>query len=326
MATPTSPSAPEAKDKRNKLIITGMAVAIVLLLAGVAWFVYDNSQVTEENVKLTSEKENLENEIQSLDKEIKQMEIDLQKSDQDKEALQQQLLGLQDKIAYYKVQVNKLIKEGKLAEEEKEKFKGKYEQLEYINGEYRKKIAELEREINELKTENTDLKQTVQTKEKQLNEVTDENTKYRIKIKAGSRLAASEINLSGQYENGKEKEPEKNTLKAKKMRRLKVAGRIAANPIAAEGRRDLFLVVKSAVGRLYTSPANSGLFKLNDKEMSYSSRAAVNYRGETEFAILLELAASEQFDKGPHDVFLYTTIDENSPDTYLLGKTSVTLK
>jgi peptidoglycan hydrolase CwlO-like protein len=326
MATPTSPSASGAKDKRNKLIITGMAVAIVLLLAGVAWFVYDNSQISEENVKLTSEKENLENEIQSLDKEIKQMEIDLQKSDQDKEALQQQLLSLQDKIAYYKVQVNKLIKEGKLAEEEKEKFKGKYEQLEYINGEYRKKIAELEREINELKTENTDLKQAVQTKEKQLSEVADENTKYRIKIKAGSRLAASEINVSGQYENGKEKEPEKNTLKAKKLRRLKVSGRIAANPIATEGRRDLFLVVKSAVGRLYTSPANAGLFKLNDKEMSYSSRTAINYRGETDFVILLELAASEQFDKGPHDVFLYTTVDENSPDTYLLGKTSITLK
>lgn len=323
--TPASNGA-DAKDKRNKLIIAVMAVAIVLLLAGVAWFVYDNSQITEKNVELTSEKENLENEINSLDKEIKQMEVDLAQSDQDKEALQQQLLALQDKIAYYKVQVNKLIKEGKLAEEEKEKFRGKYEQLEYVNGEYRKKIAELEREINELKTENVDLKQTVENKDKQLNEISDENTRYKIKIKAGSKLAASEINVSGQYDNGKEKQPEKNTLKAKKLRKLKVYGKIASNAIAVEGRRDLFLVVKNPVGRLYSSPANVGVFKANDKEMSYSSRAAVNYRGETDFNIVLELGDSDQFDKGPHEVYIYTTIDENTPDTYLLGKTSITLK
>ena len=57
-----------------------------------------------------------------------------------------------------------------------------------------------------------------------------------------------------------------------------------------------------------------------------SSRAAVNYRGETDFNVTLELGDSDQFDKGPHEVYIYTTIDEHTPDTYLLGKTSITLK
>lgn len=309
-------------EKRNRIIILILSLVIVGLLGGGGYMYFQSQEKVE---VLSSEKEKLEAEMQNLDKDIARMELDLQSADKEKEAMQAELKSLQEKITYYKVQVNRLMQEGKLAQAEREKFQGKYEQLEFYNERYRTKIAELEAQIKVLESENLTLKKNVQSADSMNQQLVQTTSKLQEKVEASMALIASDFDIRGIYRSGKEKESEKGpVLKARKLETLKVCANVNKNPNAEKGSKEVFLIIKAPSGQVLQAN-DGGKISVDGREMSYSTKMSFNYGGNI-MPVCVEFHHEKDYEKGNYTVAMYSRLKQSDKDAYRMGEDVFRLK
>jgi uncharacterized protein YlxW (UPF0749 family) len=319
----SQPGSPSSSNSGISPTVRFIIIALVLTVIGLGialFFSVQKSSETEAKVaSLVTTNEELETEIEKLETEIKKMDQDLASANKTAEEKSEELKKLQAKIAGYMSQIDRLTKDGKIAAAERDKFMGKYNQLEYYNEKYRKQIAELEAEIARLKQENESLRTRVDSTSQQLEQVRTDNQSMNTQLQLAKLLIASDFDYAAINKRGKSMEPDE--IRAKRIKTLQVRFVLNRNPVASPVTKDIFVLIQEPSGQVYFSPAtSSGYFTLNGQKTTYSAKKTVRYDG-TRQDVTVDYVVPEDapLKSGRHTVNVYTSY-ENSEEVYLLGQ------
>jgi hypothetical protein len=315
-------SEPIEKNNSKNIIIVVLS-ALLLILGGGGGYLYFSQSKEIQQAALKAD--DLEKEIQVLNEDIKEMEAQLSSSDKEKEEIQKELKSLQDKIAYYKIQIGKAIEEGKLTSAERDRYKGQYEQLMYYNEKYRQKIQELEEEIKRLAEENSELKNEVLIKDSANQKLAQENQLKAKRIEEASVLTATDFEVKGVYRSGKVREAEKGPiLKRRKLNILQICFNIVRNAAAAKGARTLYMTIKDPNGNTLNP---QGKITASGKEIDFSAQTKITYTGDTQQACIEFNAPQDKYlDKGNYSVFIYCSQSGNAATCYKIGEEYITVQ
>lgn len=143
---------------------------------------------------------------------------------------------------------------------------------------YEDKLVKKDQEIEDLKykfnlasRENKELKSTVVEKEEKIQKQVEEINTYRQKVEIAKKLKAESIRITMIDSKGREKEEE--DFKAKKIAKLKIAFRIADNPIADRSSREVFLRITGPEGEILGEPSSGGgIFQFEGRDSPYTSK------------------------------------------------------
>jgi hypothetical protein len=321
-----TPGIQNRRSSKSNIIILVMGVVILVLFGIIGFFIIDKKEAEVEKTELLSEKEQILREVTALDKENRDLELALSNATEIEADLKTKVQEIQTKNTSLQNRINQLINQNNLSRKEKEELDAKLKTLEYYNEKNLKRIAELEGKVKELESEKSTLQDSLGRTQKEMGNILDENTLAKNKIKAGSKLVATEFNFTGIYGNNKEKEPkEGNILKFKRsLNGIKVCCTIGKNNIAEPGKRDFYIVIKGPRGILSSVETVSGYFKIDGKESMYSVKSSIVYtNNKAELCIPYQ---SDKFDKGRYTVTVFTKDSEKAESAYEVGKENFEFK
>ena len=113
------------------------------------------------------------------------------------------------------------------------------------------------------------------------------------------------------------------TEKASRIEKIKVSFDINDNPIAREGKKDLYIVVKNPDGDLQTfTNTTSGTFISGGKYTPYSDKISVNFQRGDPKTVEFEWDG-EDFKKGKYSIEVY---ENNSKKISKIGGAIKTLE
>ena len=197
---------------------------------------------TELDAKL-QELTRLKGDTASVSKLKREIERDLMRSRSKNKASMELISILQDKIEIYE---DKLVKKDLEIEDLKFKF-------------------------NLAAKENKELKSSVVEKEEKIQKQSEEINNYRQKVEIAKKLKAESIRVTMIDTKGREKEEE--DFKAKKISKLKIAFKIADNPIADRSSREVFLRITGPEGEILGEPSTGGgIFQFEGRDSPYTSK------------------------------------------------------
>jgi hypothetical protein len=185
----------------------------------------------------------LKGDTASVSKLKREIERDLMRSRSKNKASMELISILQDKIEIYE---DKLVKKDLEIEDLKFKF-------------------------NLAAKENKELKSSVVEKEEKIQKQSEEINNYRQKVEIAKKLKAESIRVTMIDTKGREKEEE--DFKAKKISKLKIAFKIADNPIADRSSREVFLRITGPEGEILGEPSTGGgIFQFEGRDSPYTSK------------------------------------------------------
>jgi hypothetical protein len=185
----------------------------------------------------------LKGDTASVSKLKREIERDLMRSRSKNKASMELISILQDKIEIYE---DKLVKKDLEIEDLKFKF-------------------------NLAAKENKELKSSVVEKEEKIQKQFEEINNYRQKVEIAKKLKAESIRVTMIDTKGREKEEE--DFKAKKISKLKIAFKIADNPIADRSSREVFLRITGPEGEILGEPSTGGgIFQFEGRDSPYTSK------------------------------------------------------
>ena len=101
------------------------------------------------------------------------------------------------------------------------------------------------------------------------------------------------------------KEDEDTEFRAGKLKDLKICFKLLENTVAKAGEREMFLVFTDSKGAVIKT-AQSGLFKHDNADKTYTIKTTVNYnRTTTNVCSIFKKPDTYDFSKGEHKVTVY---------------------
>lgn len=285
----------EQEIKKNTSKIYFFIIALAALIATNVYFYVKFKSSGEKVYALTVEKENLEVEIDRIEAELDKMKGDnvqlspeliedehtarvkivglrsklanKQLTQQDIDEAQGVIAKLKDQVAYFSLDVNRLIQENKVLEEK--------------NIALQSEVTKSTNKISELSTSNNSLKN---------------------KVSAAAALKVSSISVSGLEEKRNSKvEVEE---RAKRVDKLGIKFSVADNSLAKLGGKDIFIRVIDPQGNLIVKYDDNTFF-VHGEKLQYTFKHAIDFtnHGE-EYAIYWK--DDKKFVKGAYTILLYT--------------------
>ena len=262
---------------RNRTLLFGALALIVVLGGALAYFISDNAQKGEVIEELTLTKAELDTEIEQLNERVEQVDAELMTTQKDLAEKTEEVEGLLREIKYLKGQVNSYRVQGKLAEQEKEKFKGMYEQLDFYNDRYRKEIKSLKAENKRLKSELAVSKGKQDSLTRELDDREDELTQKEIKLEGAKALSAVNFKFFAIKRNRKAAEAGK--MQARDVKKgIDVCFTVPKNSAALMGERQMVLIMTDGAHTLM-SENGGGYFNYHGRKTGYTTKAMLDYQG-----------------------------------------------
>jgi myosin heavy subunit len=289
----------------------------VPLLVYYIWLAEEQQEVIEQ---LTISREELETEIRQLDDRMGRLDGELAQANAnlaEKEARVQQLLK---DIAYLQTQVQVYIRQGQMAEADRDRYQGMYEQLNFYNTKYRKEIAQLREENERLRQQLASSQTANDSLREQTDQIRTELNQAQITLESSRALSASNWRLIAVKRT---REVEGNTLKARDLTdELKICLTVGPNPAAERGNRTVYITVNgpNSRTRLVEGSQTAGTFEYNGQIVLASAQTALNYTGQ-ESAVCARLRVPEgfRFEEGAYVVAAYA-------DGFRLGETRLVVE
>ena len=254
----------------NKKLIRIVGVALVLIIIGLTWQLFEQKTIVEkeqtekgevkeelfsllsEYENLNSENEQLNSELRSKENEIKDMIISLEKMES-KSKEQAWLIG---------------------------KYKKESKTLRSLLKSYLYEIDSLNKTIDVLEEEKLYAQENLSIEREKTNMLTQEKNQLSQKVSIGSKYQIYNLLSVGVRDKtgGREKEEKR----ARKANKIKTCFTIGANVLAKAGERDVFIRVSNQKGMVFPADGDSSnVFDYNNTQLAYSAKRTLNYQNKS---------------------------------------------
>ena len=278
---------------KEKKIIRLLSGIIIVIIIGLAYFIYQNNE--NEKIKMMQEKEldNVYLELDSISNVLSEKILTIS-----------QLGGDIDSLLVLKENL----------EIEKKEFRSRaYAQINRLQGKvdgYRELLLAQDEEIERLKKvneqlfeENKEQKIEINNLNSTISNINQSNKKLEEKIEVASRLEILNFEVIGIYRNGSEK---KNSFRNRSLDRLSINLTLNENDLAKIEVVDVYISIEKPNGEIiYDISKGSGTFTYEKREEFYTIKEGVLVdRSKKELSI--NYIKNQEFDKGLHKVHFYT--------------------
>ena len=278
---------------KEKKIIRLLSGIIIVIIIGLAYFIYKNNE--NEKIKMMQEKEldNVYLELDSISNVLSEKILTIS-----------QLGGDIDSLL--------ILKEN--LENEKKEFRTRaYAQINRLQGKvdgYRELLLAQDEEIERLKKvneqlfeENKEQKIEINNLNSTISNINQSNKKLEEKIEVASRLEILDFEVIGIFRNGSEK---KNSFRNRSLDRLSINLTLNENDLAKIEVVDVYISIEKPNGEIiYDISKGSGTFTYEKREEFYTIKEGVLVdRSKKELSI--NYIKNQEFDKGLHKVHFYT--------------------
>ena len=278
---------------KEKKIIRLLSGIIIVIIIGLAYFIYKNNE--NEKIKMMQEKEldNVYLELDSISNVLSEKILTIS-----------QLGGDIDSLLVLKENL----------EIEKKEFRSRaYAQINRLQGKvdgYRELLLAQDEEIERLKKvneqlfeENKEQKIEINNLNSTISNINQSNKKLEEKIEVASRLEILDFEVIGIFRNGSEK---KNSFRNRSLDRLSINLTLNENDLAKIEVVDVYISIEKPNGEIiYDISKGSGTFTYEKREEFYTIKEGVLVdRSKKELSI--NYIKNQEFDKGLHKVHFYT--------------------
>jgi cell division protein ZapB len=278
---------------KEKKIIRLLSGIIIVIIIGLAYFIYQNNE--NEKIKMMQEKEldNVYLELDSISNVLSEKILTIS-----------QLGGDIDSLLVLKENL----------EIEKKEFRTRaYAQINRLQGKvdgYRELLLAQDEEIERLKKvneqlfeENKEQKIEINNLNSTISNINQSNKKLEEKIEVASRLEILDFEVIGIFRNGSEK---KNSFRNRSLDRLSINLTLNENDLAKIEVVDVYISIEKPNGEIiYDISKGSGTFTYEKREEFYTIKEGVLVdRSKKELSI--NYTKNQEFDKGLHKVHFYT--------------------
>lgn len=278
---------------KEKKIIRLLSGIIIVIIIGLAYFIYQNNE--NEKIKMMQEKEldNVYLELDSISNVLSEKILTIS-----------QLGGDIDSLLVLKENL----------EIEKKEFRTRaYAQINRLQGKvdgYRELLLAQDEEIERLKKvneqlfeENKEQKIEINNLNSTISNINQSNKKLEEKIEVASRLEIIDFEVIGIFRNGSEK---KNSFRNRSLNRLSINLTLNENDLAKIEVVDVYISIEKPNGEIiYDISKGSGTFTYEKREEFYTIKEGVLVdRSKKELSI--NYIKNQEFDKGLHKVHFYT--------------------
>lgn len=278
---------------KEKKIIRLLSGIIIVIIIGLAYFIYQNNE--NEKIKMMQEKEldNVYLELDSISNVLSEKILTIS-----------QLGGDIDSLLVLKENL----------EIEKKEFRTRaYAQINRLQGKvdgYRELLLAQDEEIERLKKvneqlfeENKEQKIEINNLNSTISNINQSNKKLEEKIEVASRLEILNFEVIGIFRNGSEK---KNSFRNRSLDRLSINLTLNENDLAKIEVVDVYISIEKPNGEIiYDISKGSGTFTYEKREEFYTIKEGILVdRSKKELSI--NYIKNQEFDKGLHKVHFYT--------------------
>ncbi len=270
-------------------------VVVVIESLGLGYFAYktfskkeETKEIKETLVQEQSEKEEVKNELAKIYEQY--------------ESLKSTNTGLSAKLEAEQERISKMMNELKYV---KSSDKAKLKQLKEETETLKKIMKDFVRQIDQLNTENKKLsseKEEAQANYENQVAKTDSLNKEKedlaLQVKIAKKIKVKSITVNPLNKRDKE------TARARKVRKIKVNFQLGENELARKGKRAVFIRIASPDGIILMNDA-SGIFTHKGKELMYSAKREVDYQGKTiQTSVFMETREEQLPGKYSVDIFV----------------------
>lgn len=275
-----------------KKVILPIFVILLLLLGGVAYYLYDNlnkqKQANEDMQQLAElDKKEMENEYQQFADQYSEM----------KTAINNDSIVAQ--LTKEQLHTQELLKELKKVKStdarEITRLKKELATCRAVIRSYVLEIDSLNRMNQNLRAENTQIRGQYEEANRQIEGLNSEKAGLAEKVAMAAQLDANGINMSAINDKGKA------AKNLKKCSKFVVSFNIARNVTAAAGNKTVYIRVNTPTGGTLGA---AGSFPYENKNIQYSARKAIEYTGQ-ETPVTVYCNASETLLAGTYKVSIF---------------------
>lgn len=290
----------------KRTVIIGTVSLLIIALAGViAWLLQERKIQEEENKQMVQilEMDKAEMENQYKDFALQYNEMMTQVTN---DSLLEQL-SRQEKRTQELLEELRQTKANDAAEIMR--LKKELETLRRILRDYVVQIDSLNRENQNLRSDNTALRTRNEEAEAHISDLSSKNEQLTDKVNIASQLDATGIRASARNKKGKDCE------KVKDAKKLVVSFNISRNVTAQTGMRTIYVRISTPTGETLT---RGGFFQFENRQLQYSIAKEIEYTGE-EIPVTVYWDIAETLSAGSYHVDIFA-------DGHAIGSTTFSLK
>ncbi|MBQ2073814.1 MAG: hypothetical protein II463_03870 [Bacteroidaceae bacterium] len=290
----------------KRTVIIGTVSLVIIALAGViAWLLQERKIQEEENKQMVQilEMDKAEMENQYKDFALQYNEMMTQVTN---DSLLEQL-SRQEKRTQELLEELRQTKANDAAEIMR--LKKELETLRRILRDYVVQIDSLNRENQNLRSDNTALRTRNEEAEAHISDLSSKNEQLTDKVNIASQLDATGIRASARNKKGKDCE------KVKDAKKLVVSFNISRNVTAQTGMRTIYVRISTPTGETLT---RGGSFQFENRQLQYSIAKEIEYTGE-EIPVTVYWDIAETLSAGSYHVDIFA-------DGHAIGSTTFSLK
>lgn len=293
----------------EKSKFSGILLIVVLLqTVAIIWLIYDRLNQKEQNQVLVTKIEETKDEKSGVEEELKNM------------------------LAQYESMKTNNAELNKKLSEEQAKIQELIDKLKYVERSNKMKIKELEKETETLRTIMKSFVRQIDSLNTRNNILREENkvvkNKYEKEVTQKEEIIQQRDSLSGTVKKAQILKTynfgttilnsrDKSTNRAKKMYKAEVCFMLGENDITTQGNKFVYMRIAAPNGVILMNK-ESGMFKYQDKDIAYSSKRKIYYKGENMNVCIYWTAEDEQA-VGKYTVNIFV-------DGYDIGETTFELK
>ncbi|GAB3332176.1 hypothetical protein GCM10027299_38430 [Larkinella ripae] len=192
------------------------------------------------------------------------------------------------------------------------KYDAKIKDYLALLGEKDKEIGQLKEENSILTSqnqtlteENTNLKNERQALADTVNRYSEQNRELAEKVTIGSALKAETVEVSAINRRGKESDG--GEYRSRRIEKIKIAFRLATNPLAQQNEKEIYLRILDPSGSVIADNATgSGQFIMGGQEMVYTAKQTIAYDNSGQQVSFVYGRGSIPFKEGTHQIELYS--------------------
>jgi len=299
------------KNDRKSLLLAALAILALLNVVLIYFFYKEREKNKEQETVIAAKTEEVVATKMKLDSISAQLDAKIEEI--------QQLGGQVDSLITLKQQLDRdraaLKNAATSASVDVSKYKQKIAQYEAILVQKDQDIAKLKEELGIVTAQNQELsskvtglegeKATLQkTFDDSVGNLSTKNRELAEKVTIASALKAEKIEVNAVSSKGKERDG--GSYRAKRIDKLKVDFDLAANPIAKNGNRDVYLRILDPEGAVMADMATgSGTFVYGGRETVYTAKQGLNYSNDGSQGSIIYSRGGIPLKKGEHTIELY---------------------
>lgn len=296
----------QEKENKGRGLVLILFILIALLTAVSGYLFFELTALKKERVELQNQKVAAEKDTDEYRNQLRELTAKYDSLMQAHEGLRSELETERAKVVKLFADYEALKKSGgNLNSPGGASLRTRLEELQQTYDESEGIIQELKAKNQELTNENFLATKKLEETNIQNGKLTSENSKLNKTVEVAKRLKTYEVYADAVRVSGGGKK-EKATEKANKANRLRVCFTVLDNTLADKQEKSVYVVIKDADKKTFTTGDKSKITLLNGDEISYSIKKEIFYDNKVmQLCLNWEVGQTEPLKPGSYSVEIY---------------------